>query len=84
MLDENGVRLETSPFESRKELAQQVGVSASLSQNATKLLHLHLCKTTVIEKNLHWRWQRKLNFVNCCLPRCMPEKLISFICYFIA
>jgi len=77
MLDENGARLETSPYKSLKELAQQVHVSASLSQNATKLLHLHLRKTTVIENNLHCRWQRKLDFVNWCLPRCMPEKLTS-------
>jgi len=77
MLGENGARLETSPYKSIEELAQQVGVSASLLRNATKLLHLHLRKTTVIEKNLHCRWQRKLNFVNWCLPRCMPEKLTS-------
>jgi len=77
MLNENGARLETSPYKSLKELAQQVGVSVSLSRSATKLQHLHLYKTTVIENNLHCRWQRKLDFVNWCLLRCMLEKLTS-------
>ena len=77
MLDENGARLETFPYKSLKEHAQQVGVSTSLSRYATKLLHLHLHKITVTENNLHCRWQRKLDFVNWCLPRCMPEKLTS-------
>jgi hypothetical protein len=49
-VDETGATLETSPRKSLAQHAQQIGMSVSWAQNATKLLHFHPCKTHVVHK----------------------------------
>jgi len=42
--------METSPRELLVPLAEQMGVYALWAQTATKPLHLHICKITVVHK----------------------------------
>jgi hypothetical protein len=61
--DEVLPKLETSPRKSLAGLPQQAGVFASLAQNATKLLLLYPCKTTMVHKLYDAYREARLKFV---------------------
>ena len=73
-LDEIGVRLETCPWKSLAQIAQQTDMSASSAPFARKSLHLHQCKTTVVHRLYNTDCEVGLNAVNWYFYGCMWEK----------
>ena len=63
-LDEIGFRLEQSPQKSLRRLAQQVGVSKSSVQLATKLLKLKPYKTRIVHQLMLPDNAARINFCN--------------------
>jgi hypothetical protein len=64
-LDRIRARLGTSPSKSLVRPAQQTGELVSPVRSATKLLHLHPHKTTVVYELYETDRDAKVNFANC-------------------
>ena len=62
---ETGARPETSLKHSLVRLARQTGVPASAAQTATKLLHLHPCKTTEVHTRYDTSREARVYFASC-------------------
>ena len=73
-LDEIGVRLGTCPRKSLAQIAQQTDMTASSAPIATKLLHLHQCKTTVVHRLYNTDCEVGVNTVNWYFYGFMLEK----------
>jgi hypothetical protein len=63
-LDDVSCRLENSPQKSLWQLAQQSGVSVGSAWTATKLLHIHPCKITVVPEIKPVHYEKRVMFCN--------------------